>query len=192
MNNTAAINSKKERAPFIILCLAVAISFLAWKITLKGVPTHPPEPAKDKIIGTKAPDFTLPDLKGIEHKLSSYRGKVVLFNVWATWCKPCVDEMPSLQKLHEGLQGKDFVVLAASIDNDVALVEPFMQKYGLTFTALLDTSEKVSKRYETTGVPETFIINKDGVVVEKIVGPLDWNDKAVFDYMEKLMSVKSS
>ena len=185
---TLELNDRKEIAPFIVFSIAVLIAFIWWKATLKGVPTHPPVPEKDKIIGTVAPDFTLPDLAGVERTLSSYRGSVVLFNVWATWCQPCVDEMPSLQKLNEGMKGKKFKILAASIDTDVQLVEPFMKKYGLSFTALLDPKGVTSELYETTGVPETFLINQQGVVVEKIVGPLDWSNPGVFDYLEKLLA----
>ena len=125
--------------------------------------------------GASAPDFTLPGLDGKMVSLSDYRGKVVLLNIWATWCPPCVEEMPSMEKLHQTLKDEGFQILAVSIDEGGAkAVIPFMEKHRLHFTALADDRGTVKNLYQTTGVPESFIIDKDGIIAEKVIGPRDW------------------
>ncbi len=122
-----------------------------------------------------APDFTFPGINGKMVSLSDYRGKVVLVNIWATWCTPCVDEMPSMEKLYQKLKGEDFEILAVSIDfSGLKVVAPFMKKHKLTFPALIDSTGTIRIAYGTTGIPESFIIDKDGILVKKIIGPLDW------------------
>jgi len=125
--------------------------------------------------GLPAPNFTLPHLDGRMVSLTDYRGKVVLLNIWATWCPPCVEEMPSMEKLYQALNNEDFEILAVSIDASGAQdVLPFMKKHRLSFPALTDPKGAIKGLYQTTGVPESFIIDKDGVIVEKIIGPRDW------------------
>ena len=125
--------------------------------------------------GVPAPDFTLPGLDGQMVSLADYRGKVVFLNIWATWCPPCVEEMPSMEKLYQQLKTEDFEILAVSMDiSGAEAVLPFMKKYKLNFPALTDTEGAIKSLYQTTGVPETFIIDKDGTIVEKIIGPRDW------------------
>ncbi len=127
--------------------------------------------------GGLAPDFSLPLLKGGTARLSSYRGKVVLINVWATWCDPCKQEMPSLEKLYQSLQGQPFEILASSVDARGATdVTPFAYRYGLTFPILLDVDKKLPSLFHTTGYPESFIIDKKGIMVKRIIGPLDWTN----------------
>jgi len=127
-------------------------------------------------VGLPAPDFTFPGLDGKKVSLSDYRGKVVFVNIWATWCPPCVEEMPSMQKLYQKLKGEDFEILAVSIDSKGAkIVAPFMKKYKLTFPALMDSLGTIKRIYKTTGVPESYIIDKDGILAKKVIGPLDWS-----------------
>ena len=125
--------------------------------------------------GLPAPDFTFPGMDGKMVSLADYKGKVVLVNIWATWCPSCVNEMPSMERLYQKLKGGDFEILAISIDSlGVKVVAPFMKKYKLTFPALIDSAGAIRMGYRTTGVPESFIIDKDGILVKKIIGPLDW------------------
>lgn len=125
--------------------------------------------------GKVAPAFTLPDLDGKEHSLSDYKGKVVFLNFWATWCGPCEDEMPSMQTLYRAIGGDDFEILAVSIDEDSpAVVDAYGKKFGITFPILHDRKKKIKEIYKTTGVPETFIIDQNGVIAEKVWGPRDW------------------
>lgn len=125
--------------------------------------------------GLPAPDFTFPGLDGKMVSLSDYKGKVVLLNIWATWCPPCVEEMPSMQRLNKELGGEDFKILAVSIDGSGAdAVAPFMKKYRLGFPALLNPDGTVQTLYATTGIPESFIIDKEGILVQKVIGAKDW------------------
>jgi peroxiredoxin len=125
--------------------------------------------------GTEAQDFTLPDLDGKEVSLSDFRGKVVFLNLWATWCKPCEEEMPSMQQLYEDQEGKPFEIVAVSLDSEgPEVVRKFVEKYNLTFVVLHDRKGRIKETYKSTGVPETFIIDQNGVIAEKVWGPRNW------------------
>jgi len=128
------------------------------------------------LAGKVAPEFELPDLAGEMVPLSRYKGKVVFLNFWATWCEPCEEEMPSMQYLYQELKGENFEMVAVSIDSKKpAVIQEFVKKYSLTFPVLHDRKNKVKEKYKTTGVPETFIIDQNGVVAEKVWGPRDWS-----------------
>lgn len=138
--------------------------------------------------GRPAPNFTLPGLDGKMISLSDYKGHVVLVNIWATWCPPCVDEMPSMEKLYQELKDENFEILAISIDAPGEnAVSPFMKKYNLSFPALIDPDGTIKTLYQTTGVPESFIINKDGILIEKIIGPRNWASPEVVRYFRELI-----
>ena len=138
--------------------------------------------------GVPAPDFILPGLDGQMVRLADYRGKVVLLNIWATWCPPCVDEMPSMEKLYQTLKADGFEILAVSMDESGApTVRPFMEKHQLNFPALTDTEGAIKSLYQTTGVPESFIIDKDGVIVEKVIGPRDWASPGAVRFFRNLI-----
>src|SRR5512139_1190623 len=129
-------------------------------------------------VGVVAQDFGLPTLRGDYVKLSDYRGRVVFLNIWATWCPPCREEMPSMKSLYQRLKGREFEMLGVSIDREgERVVRPFAAKYGLTFPVLLDPDGKTQRLYGLTGVPETFIVDKSGVVIHKIIGPQNWVSK---------------
>lgn len=127
-------------------------------------------------VGMNAPDFSLPDLQGKNQRLSDYRGKVIFLNFWATWCKPCKEEMPSMQVLWDNLKKEDFVMLAVSMDRVTTKKEipPFVENMKLTFPILTDSWGQTDKRYKLMGVPETYIIDQNGVLREKVIGPRDW------------------
>lgn len=126
--------------------------------------------------GEMAANFTLKNLEGQEVSLSSFRGKVVLLNVWATWCPPCREEMPTLESLYQDFKGnKKFVMLAVSQDvKGRSAVAPFIKKHGYKFEVLLDPQNKVGDAYDVTGVPETFIIDGQGRIVAHHMGAFDW------------------
>ena len=135
-----------------------------------------------------APDFTFPGLDGKKVSLSDYKGKVVLVNIWATWCPPCVKEMPSMEKLYRKFKGENFEILAVSIDETgLKAVAPFMEKTRLTFPALIDSKGTIKPVYRITGIPESFIIDKQGVLIKKIVGPVDWAAPQVFRFFSSLI-----
>jgi cytochrome c biogenesis protein CcmG/thiol:disulfide interchange protein DsbE len=141
-----------------------------------------------KRTGFPAPNFALPDLAGRVHRLSDTHGKVVFLNVWATWCPPCRMEMPSMEQLYRRLKGQDFVMLAVSEDAEGSdPVRAMVEEAGLTFPVLLDPQGEVSPRYGVTGYPETFIIDRQGMVVEHIVGPEDWSTARSYRYFADLL-----
>jgi len=162
------------------LCLALALLLLALPAC-----SRKQQPA---LQGNPAPDFTLKDLAGTSIKLSDLRGKVVVLNFWATWCPPCREEIPSMMRLNSAMAGKDFRMLAISIDEGGKdAVEGFFRKSGMSLPALLDTDQAVGKRYGLTGVPETFVIDKKGVILKKVVGAMDWSSPAVIEYLDNAM-----
>lgn len=135
-----------------------------------------------------APSFDLPALSGGKIRIADYRGKVVFINFWATWCSTCKVEMPSMQKLYDRYKNKGFEMLTISVDKDRSLVQPFMDQYNLTFPVLLDPESAVAKKqYRTTGVPETFIVNRSGIIVHKAIGPRDWASDEVMEAFEQLI-----
>ena len=169
----------------IILIPAAVVVFFALRQKNSLLEYLKPEAAA---VGRPAPAFTLPGLDGRMVSLSDYRGKVVVVNIWATWCPPCVDEMPSLEKLYQEFKAENFAILAVSIDSDgIEAVAPFMKKHALTFPALIDSQAAIRTSYKTTGVPETFIINKQGILVKKVIGPLNWAAPEVKRYIRKLL-----
>ena len=112
--------------------------------------------------------------------LIDFKGKVVFLNIWATWCPPCREEMPSMEKLYQELKGEDIEILAVSIDTSGSnVVAPFMKEYKLNFPALLDPEGTIQNLYGTTGVPESFIINKEGIIEKIVIGPMDWSTPEV-------------
>ncbi len=137
-------------------------------------------------IGMPAPDFSFPDLDGQPVSLSDYKGKFVLLNIWATWCGPCVSEMPAMEKLHNKFKNEDFQILAVSIDTQgKKVVAPFMEFHNLSFKALLDTRGTIKRSYRTTGIPESFIIDKNGIILKKVIGAIDWSSPKVIQYFQE-------
>jgi peroxiredoxin len=157
-------------SPFVIAIVAVAIVVVTLIVLGQRRKFEPVVP------GTNAIDFTLPALDGVDKSFSEYQGKVVFLNFWATWCKPCEQEMPSMQLLHTSLKDRPFEMVAVSVDSEGPdVVRAFVEKYKLTFTVLHDRKGRVRDIYKTTGVPETFIIDQNGVIAEKSWGPRDWS-----------------
>jgi peroxiredoxin len=147
-------------------------------------------------VGSKAPDFRAVTLDSVARPktLADYRGEVVLVNVWATWCAPCRVEMPSIQKLHDSYGPKGLKIIAVSIDDpgQSSAIRDFSKDYGLSFEILHDKSAEIRRSYQTTGVPETFVIGRDGVIRKKWIGPADWNSPANRALIEQLLAEKAS
>jgi len=137
--------------------------------------------------GARAPDFTLPQLGSADPiRFGSLRGRVVLVNFWATWCKPCEDEMPAMQRLYDALRGSGFDLLAISVDEDSGLVESFRDRLGLRFPILLDADQAVAHAYQTFRFPETLLVGADGEIVERYVGPKEWDAEAYVARIRRL------
>ena len=167
-------------APVLVLAL----------ILVYGWWTRPaPKPDLGPRVGEPLADFTLPDMTGQQVQLAGLRGQVVFINVWTTWCPPCIEEMPTIQRLHEQLEPKGLVVLAINMDAlGRQTVEPFLARRRLTFPILLDPESRTERLYRTAGIPESFIVDKAGLLVEKIVGPRDWAHPEIIALFERLLA----
>jgi len=138
--------------------------------------------------GAQAPPFALPVRGGGSLDLASLAGKVVVVNFWATWCPPCVAEMPSLDRLHRTLSDEGLVVLAVSVDEDESALAAFVETAGLTLKVLGDPGGAVSSSvFRVTGYPETLVIGRDGVIVEAYRGPADWDTPEALDHFRRLL-----
>ncbi len=137
---------------------------------------------------TAAPDFTVPRLGSGVVTLKELRGTAVFLNFWATWCPPCKEEMPSMERLYRRYKDRGFSMLAISIDSgDQAGVAAFVKKYGLTFTIGLDAKLEAANRYTVRALPSTFLIDKTGYTVAVALGPRDWDSTAAHEVIEGLL-----
>jgi cytochrome c biogenesis protein CcmG/thiol:disulfide interchange protein DsbE len=141
-------------------------------------------------VGAKAPDFravqlTTGDTVGIR---SHYRGHVTLVNIWATWCGPCQEEMPSMQRLYDSLSARGFRIAAVSIDKDgPEAVRQFATDFHLSFDILQDRSGDIQQAYQTTGVPESFLLDTSGVIMKRVIGAHSWDSPANQALVRRLM-----
>lgn len=150
--------------------------------------------------GSQAPDFSLPRFVDASAAasappgsrapeplaLASLAGRVVLVNFWATWCEPCEQEMPAMQRLYARLPREDFELLAISIDEEPGKIGDFVARYALTFPILLDSGKQVASAYQTMGVPESLLVDREGRIVERYVGPREWDAP---EYVERIESL---
>lgn len=171
---------KKKSLLCISLLLCLALS--ACKGKKEGEEKGSPEK------GMAAVDITVHDLEGKTISLSQLKGKVVVLNFWATWCPPCREEMPSMEALYQKYkENKEFVMLLVSIDENIDTVREFMKKNNYSMPVYHDPDKDAGSAYGITGVPETFLIDKNGIVSEKIIGPLDWTKPDVIQFIEDLL-----
>jgi thiol-disulfide isomerase/thioredoxin len=137
--------------------------------------------------GGATPPLVLQDLNGRTHRLADYRGKVVLVNFWATWCEPCRDEMPSIERLRQSLAGKPFEVLAVNIGEPLGRIERFLEKMPLGFPVLLDRDSGAAKAWKARVVPATFLVGPDGRIRYVHYGELDWSSEPVRKRVAELL-----
>jgi peroxiredoxin len=157
----------------LLLLAAAAILFISSSCDRGSSPWRT---GKKAAMGEPAPDFVLESIGGDNIRLSDFRGKVVLLNFWATWCPPCRAEMPSLESLKKEMTGRDFVILAVSIDEvETAMLKNYVDGNGYTFTVLHDTDQTVAGVYLVMGIPTTYVIDKDGKIVDESVGMEYWD-----------------
>ena len=183
--STTENQASKGSKPFVAI---VAIAVLALVFGIVWLQSSKYEPPK---VGKAAPDFALVDLNDKEVRLSNLRGKVVFLNFWATWCKPCKEEMPSMEVLHKNFEKDGLVVLAVSIDRVTTTkdIPPFIKSMNLSFPVLIDSWGKTDMPYKRMGVPETFIIDQEGVIREIVIGPRDWTRLDSLNVLTNLLKV---
>jgi len=159
-----------------VLPLFLAVAAFAAGVAAFAVLRQPSGPSLRA--GSVAPDFSLPVPGAADVTLTSLRGRVLFVNFWATWCAPCREEAPSLERLYQALRGEGFEVLGISIDaeQDAPAVEDFAREFGLTFPIPRDAHKHVYDAYQASGVPETFLVDRAGRVLERFVGPQNWDD----------------
>jgi len=171
-------------SPLLVACMAV----LALSACYHG--------SKPQSIGKPAPDFTVQDSERTI-TLSQYRGKIVVLNFWATWCPPCVEEMPSLVQMQKKFQSKDVIVLAVSVDDDPDAYHKFLKDHAIDLLTVRDpggpktdqgVSAPVASRYGTFKFPETYIIDRSGIIRRKFIGAIDWNQQEIVEYLSRLQS----
>jgi len=155
----------KRVLPLALTCVVL--------LGLLGMAGRPP------LVGGPAPEITLKDLQGQEVRLSDLRGKVVLLNFWATWCKPCKDEMPAMQASYDKLRDQGFVVLAVNELEDTEKVIEHVRKHGHTFPVVMDHDNRVANQYGVVGLPASFLVDRQGIVREKIFGSLLTEERIV-------------
>jgi peroxiredoxin len=138
-------------------------------------------------VGDRAPSFDLRTGDGAGLALSGYEGKWVLLNFWATYCKPCVDEMPSLNALHKELKDRGLIVVGISIDEDAEAYSQFIAQMGIVFPTGRDPERQVMSQYGTRLVPETYLIDPQGTVIRKYVNWQDWGNSEIINYLRSLL-----
>jgi peroxiredoxin len=134
-----------------------------------------------------APDFTLASPDGKTVQLAAYRGRVVFLNFWATWCPPCLEEMPAMERLYQRFRDRGLVVLAVSFDHDVARIKPFVERHRFTFQVAQDPKMSLASQYRLTALPVTLLIDKRGEVVALATGPRDWDTTPAYALVESLL-----
>ena len=171
---------KKSDSVTMVGMVTLCVMFLIGSGLVWGMGSRVPA------VGTTAEDFRLVDLEGKAQSLGQYRGKVVLLNFWATWCKPCTTEMPAMQSAYERLKDKGLVVVAVNELEDEARVRQHIKDYGHTFPVLLDRRNEVANLYGVFGLPVTVFIDGNGVVQEYVKGSLLTEQKIqdVFDRLQ--------
>jgi peroxiredoxin len=165
-----------------LLAGLLAVLFVAFLYTISDV-------MEQRVIeaGDTAPKFTIKTEKGQQIGRSEFPGKLLMVNFWATWCPPCVEEMPSLNQFAQAMGPQGVTVLGISVDRNEKAYREFLQRNNLQFLVARDPDENISSSYGTFKWPETYVINREGKVVQKFIGPRDWNDPQIVNSIRALL-----
>jgi peroxiredoxin len=169
------------------------ICFLFALMILSGVPDNYAQnllPWPVDKTGENAPDFILKDMSGKDVALSSFKGKPVVLNFWATWCPYCRQERPHLKALYEEYNDKGLVIIAVSLDRSSKTVKRFMEQNPAPFMVLTDTEGITAALYNIMGYPTTYLINRSGKIKQRFVGPVEWTDRNAKEIIDKLINQK--
>lgn len=166
---------KKPMYTIVILCAAVLLAACG-----KTPPVA--------VVGKPAPGFSLVDRQGKTWKLSGLRDQVVFVNFWASWCPPCREELPSMENLYRSMPADRFKMLSILYKDEPAAADALAATFGITFPVLVDPGDKTGQAYGLTGVPETFIVDKKGVLREKFIGPRQWDSPQARQMLMKYLA----
>jgi cytochrome c biogenesis protein CcmG, thiol:disulfide interchange protein DsbE len=179
---------RKHAGTIIVVVGALVLGGLIWVNRDRFTPLD---------VGSRAPDYAALTLVGDTVELASFRGDVVLLNIWATWCPPCVREMPALQRLHEELEPQGLRIIAVSVDAAVGAlgafgqpggdVAEFRDDFGITFTVLHDPSGRIQSLYQVNGLPTTYLIDRDGRIRRKVLGAAEWDEPRFADDIRRIL-----
>ncbi len=169
--------------------LLLTVIFLLLISGCSDQPQQSSQPPQGSYIGNPAPDFTLTDMQGRQVTLSQFRGKVVLLNFWATWCPPCREEMPSMERLYQRFKEQGLVMLAVNVEeNGFQAVSSFLSRHPHSFPILLDSNADAQNLYRVYRFPESFLIDRNGNVVDKIIGGRDWMSEPIVKKINFLLN----
>lgn len=143
----------------------------------------------DELVGKKAPEVTLKDMNEKTVSLSSLKGNAVLINFWATWCPPCRDEMPSLNRLYREYRNKGLIVVAVSTDRSASPVKDFLGKNPVDFPVLMDSNSKAAKQFKVFSLPTTLLLDKKGAIVQKYLGEEEWDSANIRDKINAVLGI---
>lgn len=166
---------------------ALVLVFILGLLILFARPDY--RQGEPSLAGRPAHDFAF-ELAGKPAHLSDLRGKLIVLNFWATWCPPCVEEAPVLNQLQAEIAPKGGTVLGISVDEDAAAYDQFLQSHGISFPTFRDPSKKIADAYGSSMYPETYIIDRDGRIDRKIIGPQNWTSAEMMAYLDPLLSRK--
>ncbi|HEY0673461.1 MAG TPA: TlpA disulfide reductase family protein [Longimicrobiales bacterium] len=179
----------RKRLAWTALALSlISLMVLAWTQRDRFMPVA---------VGNRAPAYSAPDLSGQQVSLASLRGKVVVLNVWATWCRPCRAEMPALERLHQQLKSEGLEVVAVSVDAPIGTltapgrqggdVRAFVDEFDLNFTVLHDRKGSIEELFLVQGLPTTFVIDREGRIAQKVIGAREWDALHFLAYFQQLL-----
>ena len=167
--------------------ILIAVFIVAIVIVLFSVKREE-TPRTKAVVGLNAPEFSLSDPSGKTYTLSELKGSVVFINFWATWCPPCIEEMPSIQNLYNGFKDKkEFRMVTILFKDDYGKAMAYLKQNNYAIPVLIDGNGKAAKAYGVTGVPETYIVDKQGVLRQKVIGPADWNSTEADSLISNLL-----
>ncbi len=186
-NNPSSGPTARPRVRTVVLALAIiaVVGIVALLAFNAGEPLGVE-------VGDRVPAYSAPSLDGGEVSLADHLGEVVLVNVWATWCGPCRVEMASIQALYDTYRDRGFNVLAISVDagsDSRQVVEKFAAEYELSFTILLDRDSRITRLLRTVGVPETFVLDREGRIAKRVIGASDWSSEANRTLINELLKL---
>ena len=180
------IHLKRHFLLYLLLIILVAV--VIYRVQAPADSQVKIKPQAGLEVGMQAPDFTLRNLNGNLEGLSEFKDKVIILNFWATWCAPCLEEMPAFEKLYRRYRSQGLTVIAVSLDKgDTSKVEKFVDEHSLTFPVLLDLDGIAERIYPSFTIPFTYVIDKRGKIAARVDGAKNWSSNETFAALDILI-----